>query len=231
MTAGARVPSGLRARDVAILPADRARAGDRAEIHDGVAARLSFRLLPVSDSSLPAAVDGYLDRHRSSRRVSCRSPATRPIAAIFASCRRRASRSCWRSTRALRLRHAAVRQHGAAVQRNAGASAADSGSRRRSRRAGARGSRRRHAAGARRRGARSKTRGAVPPGRGVHRHVSAPRARAGRREVHPVRHRVRSREAHVGARLLHQALPRRLSRARARQPASGRRCGPPARRL
>ena len=53
---------------------------------------------------------------------------------------------------------------------------------------------------------RGRARRAVPRGGGVHRHVSAPRARARRRRVPAVRHRVRRREADVGAGLLPQAF-------------------------
>ena len=100
---GARVPSGLRARDVGDSPRrSAARAGDRG--------RDSRRRRPVSSSRRTSRVrarrsplpsDGYPRSRTASIDAawSCRSPATRPIAAISACCRRTASRSCWRSTR------------------------------------------------------------------------------------------------------------------------------------
>ena len=228
---GAAVPAGLRARDAAIVPADAWPCRAIAPRFTTASRCFSSRLLRVSDSSLPAAVDGYLDRHRivaprvhAAHRRRVRSPVlSRPAAG------RRAVRAGG-PQRAVRLRDAAVREHGATVQRDAGAGAAHSRTRRRSRRARARGSRRRHAAGAPRRRARGEARRAVPPGGVVHRHVSASRARAGRPEVPAVRRRVRRDEAHVGDGLLHQALPRGLSRPRCSPAGSATRCAPSARR-
>ncbi len=76
------------------------------------------------------------------------------------------------------------------------------------------GSRRRHAAGAPRRGIAIGARGAVPAGGGADRAAAAARRRAPVRRVPAVRHRVRRRQADLGAGFLREAFRRRLSRLR-----------------
>ena len=77
---------------------------------------------------------------------------------------------------------------------------------------GAAGSRRRDAAGAPRRGVRRRAQGALSRGGDAHRDAAAARRRAGVTGLRALRDRVRRREADVGAAVLHQALPRGLSR-------------------
>ena len=86
------------------------------------------------------------------------------------------------------------------------------GARGRSRRARAAGSRRRHAAGAPGRREPRGARGAVPPGGRADRDAAAARRGARVARVPALRHLVRRREADVGARLLHEALPRGVPR-------------------
>ena len=119
------------------------------------------------------------------------------------------------------VRIAAVRERRDAARADAGADPDRARPRRRSRRARAAGSRRRHAAGAPRRRDAGRARRALPPGGRADRDAAAPRRRAGVARVPAVRHRVRRREADVGAGLLHQALPRGVSRRRrSRRPSA-----------
>ena len=173
-------------------------------------------------------IDGYLTAAVSSRAHlgSCRSPATPPTAAISVSCcpipdrsscrctpRRSSSTSC-RSSNVARLFAA-----------DAGADPDRARTRRRSGCPRARRSWRRHAAGAPGRRERRRTCGALPSGGRAHCDAAAARRGALVAAVPALRHRLRRREAHVGARLLHQAFHRGVSR-RGRSPAGeGRRCG------
>ena len=95
---------------------------------------------------------------------------------------------------------------------DAGARAGDPGTFERAGHPGAAGSGRRHAAGASRRCHARRACRVVPPGGHAHRQDATARARPGIRPVPAVRHRVRRREALVGAPVLRQAFPRSVPR-------------------